>query len=88
MKMKLQLSLMVGVAAVAAALLTGCAGMGMDDSPPASGLGESSLSAEARAALTQLTSDLPAAASLATRVTLACGTPAVKDLTIRQVVIK
>lgn len=56
---------MTGVAAAAAAFLTGCASMGMGDAPPNPGLGESSLSAEARAALTQLTGDHPAAASLA-----------------------
>ena len=64
MKVELKTGLMIGVAAAAMAILTGCASMGMSDPAPASALTESSLSAEARAALTKLTSDHPAAASL------------------------
>ncbi len=65
MKTKLQVSLMIGVTAAAAALLVGCATSGMGDAPPSSSRPETSLSAEARAALTKLTADVPAAASLA-----------------------
>lgn len=54
----------MGVVAAAAAFLTGCASMGMSDAPPTTPLGETSLSMEARAALTKLTGDHPAAASL------------------------
>jgi lipid-binding SYLF domain-containing protein len=65
MKTRLQASLMVGVAAAAAAFLVGCATSGMADAPPSHARPETSLSAEARAALAKLTADVPAAASLA-----------------------
>jgi lipid-binding SYLF domain-containing protein len=65
MKTKLQASLMIGVAAAAAAFLTGCASTEMGSAPTSYNRPETTLSAEARAALTKLTADVPAAASLA-----------------------
>lgn len=56
---------MIGAAAVVAAFLAGCASTGMGDAPPSRNPPETSLSAEARAALAKLTADVPAAASLA-----------------------
>ncbi|MCI0747205.1 MAG: lipid-binding SYLF domain-containing protein [Verrucomicrobia subdivision 3 bacterium] len=65
MKTKSQVSLMIGAIAAAAAFLAGCASMEMGSAPPARNPPETSLSAEARAALAKLTADVPAAASLA-----------------------
>src|SRR5215203_5851619 len=65
MKMQLKVSLMVVVTVAAGALLAGCATSGMGDAPSSHGRPETSLSAEARAALSKLTADVPAAASLA-----------------------
>ena len=55
---------MIGVTAMVAVLGAGCT-TGMGDAPAARSRPETSLSAEARAALTKLTADVPAAASLA-----------------------
>ena len=55
--------LMIGITA-AAAFLTGCTSPGMGNAPSAHNRPETALSAEARAALTQLTGDVPAAESL------------------------
>ena len=54
---------MIGLTA-APAFLAGCASTGMSDAPRAHNPPETSLSAEARAALTKLTGDVPAAAAL------------------------
>lgn len=56
--------LLLGVTAAASALLAGCASMGMSDAPPTQTISETSLSAEARAALNKLTADNPGAAAL------------------------
>ena len=56
---------MIAVTAAAATFLTGCASTGMGDPSPSRLRPETSLSAEARAALKSLTAEVPAAASLA-----------------------
>src|SRR5688572_3469915 len=65
MKTKSKKSLIIGIAAAAATFLAGCANTGMGSASPGRNPPETGLSAEARAALSRLTAEVPAAASLA-----------------------
>jgi lipid-binding SYLF domain-containing protein len=65
MNRNFQAILAIGFTAAVAVLGGGCTTSGMSDPSPSRIRPETSLSAEARAALTKLTSDVPAAASLA-----------------------
>jgi lipid-binding SYLF domain-containing protein len=64
MKRQLKLGLMIGVTAAVGAIFGGCASSGMGSAAPMEAKTETSLSAEARAALAKICADVPAAASL------------------------